>query len=65
MSKNKYFIDFKTFESKVNTDEWEPPIYLVKPAEGDKGFALVKAEFEKRKSYFIPGISSTNNPKDK
>lgn len=33
-------------ESRGDTSAYEPPKYLVKPAEGDKGFFMVKAQFD-------------------
>ncbi len=57
-------MDFKAYEAAVNTEDFEPPKYLVKPAKGDKGYAIVKREFSKRKPYFIPSLSGTTDEKD-
>lgn len=48
MLKYKY-MDFKTFEAKLNTEEWEAPEYLVKPADDDKVFFFMKDESDKNK----------------
>jgi hypothetical protein len=53
--------DFRTFESAAETEEYEPPQYVVKPAPGDKGFAMFKAAFDNQKSYFQPRIASSNH----
>jgi hypothetical protein len=55
---------FKQFESQQiiegETSEYEPPKYVVKPAPGDKGFAMFKQAFDNQKSYFQPRIASSN-----
>lgn len=39
------------------TETYEPPKYVVQPAKNDKGFFLVKKEFEKMKKRFSPSVS--------
>lgn len=65
MSK-KHTSTFEEFD-KANTDNWPPPKYLVKPAPGDKGFALAKSQYRNLTKYFKPGMSSagTFRPEDK
>ena len=59
----------KTFEDfdKANTDNWPPPKYLVKPAEGDKGFALTKSQFRNMTKHFSRGMKGAglSLPEDK
>lgn len=59
--KSKRSYSFKQFlddKDKALTDNFEAPKFLVQPAEGDKGFALVKAAFDSEKSFkFVPKIS--------
>ena len=55
MSKKKQTQNFEEFDS-ASTDNWAPPEYLVKPAPGDKGFALTKANFHSMTTTFKPGI---------
>lgn len=56
---------FEEFEKKKNkknsgeTDNYAPPEYLVQPAEGDKGFFMFKAAFDKKKKRFDTGFFST------
>ena len=59
---NKYMPTFEQFlnEAKADTSSYAPPKYVAKPAEGDKGFALVSASFNEQKPYFKPGIKSSN-----
>lgn len=56
---------FKQFESQqiaeADTNSYEPPKYVVKPAPGDKGFAMLKTAFDNQKSYFQPRIASSNH----
>ena len=52
---------FKTYDEfvdKASIDAFEPPEYVVQPAAGDTGFALVKAHFNKMMPMFTPGIKS-------
>ena len=37
--------------------DYEPPIYVVQPAEGDTGFAYVKKEFDKMKTQYTPKVA--------
>lgn len=57
--------NFKQFESEqfesADTDNYKAPEYVVKPAEDDKGFAIVKNAFDNQKSYFQPRIASSNH----
>lgn len=43
--------------SSGDTESFDPPEYVVQPAENDTGFFLVKKEFEKMRGRFSPGIS--------
>ena len=61
-------INLKTFEENQNekrskdrssVDAYEPPKYVIKPAKGDKGFALLKHMLSKVKKIIEPGIWST------
>ena len=45
---------------RSSVDAYEPPKYVVKPAKGDKGFALIKAMLGKVKKIIEPGIWSTD-----
>ena len=38
------------------TSSYPPPEYLVEPAKDDKGFFMLKAEFDKKKKRFDTGI---------
>ena len=59
----KQFEDFLLEKKKskstkdADIDNFEPPKYVVQPAEGDTGFYLVKKEFDKMKRQFTPGVS--------
>ena len=46
-------------EDKSKTDSYEPPKYVIKPAKGDKGFALLRSLLDKVKKVIEPGIWST------
>lgn len=46
----------KKKKNKGKTSSYKPPEYLVKPADGDKGFFMVKAEFDAMKTRYTPGI---------
>ena len=59
MAKNKKTLKFDEF-SKSFTDDYTPPEYLAKPQPGDKGWEMFKTAFDKQKSYFKPGIKSSN-----
>ena len=59
MSKNKKTPKFDEF-NKTFTNDYVPPKYLVKPQPGDKGWEMFKIAFDKQKSYFKPGIKSSN-----
>jgi len=66
---NKYapsFNDFLTEKKKVeaDTDDYTPPKYVAQPAVDDKGYGLVASAFDKQKSYFKPGIKSSNQDLD-
>lgn len=64
---NKYAPSFNEFLSEkknADTDEYTPPKYVAQPAVDDKGFGLVAAAFDKQKSYFKPGIKSSNQDLD-
>ena len=63
MSSKKKTQKFEDFE-KSYTDDFTPPEYLVKPAKDDKGFYLFKKAFDDQKSYFKPGIKSSNKDLD-
>lgn len=53
----KKFKNYDEFDSdKSRTENYTSPEYLVKPAEGDKGWAYMKGEFNKKKTRFIPRI---------
>jgi hypothetical protein len=56
--KNKKFKTYSEF-SKGLTDTYPPPEYVVEPAPGDKGFALVKKAFNKMEKILEPGIWTT------
>lgn len=56
MSNNKYTKTFEEFDA-ASTDNWAPPKHLVKPAKGDKGYALTKSYFHNMTKHFKPGIS--------
>jgi hypothetical protein len=59
MSKQKKTPKFKEFEGGLaDTVNYEPPKYLVQPATGDTGFALVSQAFRKQKAYFEPKIKT-------
>lgn len=47
--------------SEGETDSYEPPKYLVKPAKGDKGFYMFKKAFDNQKKFFQPRIASSNH----
>ena len=52
------FLDIKSKNDKSLTDNYTPPKYLVEPQKDDKGFALVKAAFDSKKSFkYVPGIT--------
>lgn len=53
------FKDYEESQDKSQTDSYAPPKYLVQPAKGDKGFALLKGFFKKVKKVMSPGIWST------
>ncbi len=57
--KSKRSYSFKQFlEDKSLTDNFEPPKFLVQPAEGDKGYELVKKAFDSEKTFkFVPKIT--------
>lgn len=38
------------------TSSYPPPEYLVEPAKDDKGFFMLKAEFDKKKKRFDTGV---------
>ena len=59
MAKNKKTPKFEDFD-KSYTDDYVPPKYLVKPQPGDKGWEMFKIAFDDQKSYFKPGIKSSN-----
>ncbi len=63
MSSKKKTQTFEDFE-KSYTDDYTPPDQLVKPAKGDKGYAMFKKAFDDQKSYYKPGIKSTNKDLD-
>jgi hypothetical protein len=50
---------FKEFSKSFTTD-YEPPKYLVKPQPDDKGWEILKTAFDDQKTYFKPGIKSSN-----
>jgi hypothetical protein len=54
--KKTKFKSFKDF-SNGETESYAPPEYVVQPADGDKGFALVKSAFKKLKKIYQPNIS--------
>jgi len=54
-TQKKYTQSFEDFDA-ADTDNWAPPKYLVKPAPGDKGFALAKSAFHNMTTTFKPGI---------
>lgn len=58
MTKNKTK-KFKEFEDGL-TNSYDPPKYLVQPAEGDKGFEMFQKAFQDQKIFFKPFIRSTN-----
>lgn len=45
----------------ADTSNYEPPKYVIQPAKGDKGFAMLKSHFNKGKTYFKPAIKSENH----
>ena len=55
MSKKKHIQSYEEY-SQASTDNWPAPKYLVKPAKGDKGFALAKSQFHNMTKHFSPGI---------
>lgn len=59
---NKYIPTFEQFvnEAKADTSNYTPPTQVVKPAEGDKGYAIVSSAYNSQKPYFKPGIKSSN-----
>jgi hypothetical protein len=63
MSNKKKTQTFEDFE-KSSTNDYPPPTQLVKPAKGDKGYAMFKKAFDDQKSYYTPGIKSTNKDLD-
>jgi hypothetical protein len=56
---NKNTKGFKDFEGDLTSD-YDPPKYLVQPAEGDKGFYMFQKAFKDQKKFFQPFIRSTN-----
>jgi hypothetical protein len=44
---------------RSKTDSYEPPKYVVQPAKGDKGFALLSSYMKKLKKIIEPGIWSS------
>ncbi len=72
MSKKKHTKSFEEFDELElpggpESDNWPPPKYLVKPAKGDKGFALAKSQFRNLTKHFSPGMSGAGLtlPEDK
>lgn len=59
MSKSKKTPKFNEFNKSL-TGDYTPPKYLVKPQPGDKGWEMFKIAFDNQKSYFKPGIKSSN-----
>jgi hypothetical protein len=59
MTKNKKTQKFEEFEDGL-TNSYDPPKYLVQPAEGDKGFYMFQKAFKDQKKFFQPFIRSTN-----
>ena len=62
---NNYMPNFTEFlieKKKVEgeTEDYTPPKYVAQPAVDDKGFGLVSSAFNSQKSYFKPGIKSSN-----
>jgi hypothetical protein len=51
---------FKNFRDKSKTDSYPPPKYVIEPAPGDKGFALISSYMKKMKKILEPGIWSTS-----
>lgn len=66
MDKKKHLQNFKEFD-EASTDNWPAPKELVKPAPGDKGFALTKSHFHSMTTTFKPGIKDAGLtlPEDK
>lgn len=50
----------KRSTDRSSVDAYEPPKYVVQPAKGDKGFALIKSMLGKVKKIIEPGIWSTD-----
>lgn len=63
MAKNKKTPKFDEY-SKSFTDDYVPPKYVAKPQPGDKGWEMFKKAFDDQKTYFKPGIRSTNKDLD-
>jgi hypothetical protein len=63
---NKYIPNFADFliESKAETSDYTPPEYVVQPPVGDTGWQIVSKAFNDQKSYFKPGIKSSNKELD-
>ena len=50
-NQNEKTMTFNEFDqSKGETEDYPPPAYIVKPAKGDKGYALVNAALNKNKN---------------
>ncbi len=60
MARQKKTPKFDRYERDGNTASYPPPRQIVKIPDGDKGYALVNADFKKQTSYFKPGIKSVN-----
>ncbi len=50
----------KNKKTSGETENYPPPEFLAKPAEGDTGYAIVSAAYHDQTEYFRPGIRSTN-----
>ena len=66
MMTNKHIPNFTDFliESKAETSDYTPPKYVVQPPVGDAGWEIVSKAFNDQKSYFKPGIKSSNKELD-
>ena len=51
---------FESFSKKkkinkgADTDNYDAPEYVIKPAKNDTGFFMLKKEFDKAKTKFVP-----------